>query len=91
MEEFEVKVLSDCPHPPTIWLRFVDDTFVIIKAEHIPLLLQHMNSQDHHIQFTVEEPSQQGILPFLDTLVTIEPNNTFNTSVYRKPTHTHTD
>ena len=34
------------------------------------------------------EPTQQGSLPFLGTLVTIEPNNTFSTTVYRKPTHT---
>ena len=34
------------------------------------------------------EPTQQGSLPFLDTLVTIEQDNTFSTSVYRKPTHT---
>ena len=34
------------------------------------------------------EPTQQGSPPFLDTLVTIEPDNTFSTTVYRKPTHT---
>ena len=34
------------------------------------------------------EPTQQGSLPFLDTLVTIEPDNTFSTTVYRKPPHT---
>ena len=50
-------------------------------------LLQHTNNQDPHIQFTVEPP-QQGSLPFLDTLVTIEQDNTFSTSVYRKLTHT---
>ena len=33
------------------------------------------------------EPTQQGSLPFLDTLVTIEPDNTFSTTVYRKPNH----
>ena len=33
------------------------------------------------------EPTQQGSLPFLDTLVTIDPNNTFSTTVYRRPTH----
>ena len=49
-------------------------------------LLQHINSQDPHIQFTVE-PTQQDSLPFLDTLVTIEQDKTFSTSVYRKPTH----
>ena len=88
MEEFEVKALNSCPHPPSLWLRFVDDTFVITKAEHSQPLLQHINNQDPHIQFTVEEPTQQGTLPFLDTLVTIESNNTFSTTVYRKPTHT---
>ena len=88
MEEFEVKALSSCPHPPSLWLRFVDDTFVITKAEHSQPLLHHINNQDPHIQFTVEESTQQGTLPFLDTLVTIEPNNTFSTAVYRKPTHT---
>ena len=65
----------------------MDGTFVINKAEHSQDLLQHINSQDPHIQFTVE-PTQQGSLPFLDTLVTIQPDNTFNTTVYRKPTHT---
>ena len=46
-------------HTPRLWLRFVDDTFVIIKAKHSQQLLHHINSQDPHIQFTVEEPSQQ--------------------------------
>ena len=87
MEEFEVKALSTCPHPPSLWLRFVDDTFVINKAEHSQALLQHINNQDPYILFTVE-PTKQGPLPFLDTLVTTEPNNTFSTTVYRKPTHT---
>ena len=68
-------------------LRFVDDTFVINKAEHSQDLLHHINNQDPHIQFTVE-PTQQGSLPFLDTLVTVQPDNSLSTSVYRKPTHT---
>ena len=63
IEEFEVKALSTCPHPPSLWLRFVDDTFVINKVEHSQALLQHINNQDPHIQFTVE-PTQQGSLPF---------------------------
>ena len=88
MEAFEVKTLSPCPQPPSLWLRFVDVTFVIIGAEHNKPLLQHTGNQDPGIQFTVEEQSQQSSLPFLDTLVTIQPNNTFTTSVYRKPTHT---
>ena len=87
MEEFEVKALQSFPNPPSMWLRFVDDTFVINRAEYSQSLLQHINSQDPHIQFTVE-PTQHGSLPFLDTLVTIQPDNTLSTSVYRKPTYT---
>ena len=34
------------------------------------------------------EPTIQGSLPFLDTLVTIQPDSILSTSVYRKPTHT---
>ena len=84
MEEFEVKTFPPSPTPPSLWLRFVDDTFVINKAEHSQELLQHINSQDPHIQFTVE-PTQQDSLPFLDTLITIQPDNTLITTVYRNP------
>ena len=79
MEEFEVKALNSTP-PSTLWLRFVDVTFVTNKVEHNQAHLQHIKSQDSHIQFTVE-PTQQASLPFLDTLVTIEQDNTFSSSV----------
>ena len=71
-----------------MWLRFVHDTFVINKAEHSQQLHQHINNQDPHIRFTVEEPSQEGTFLFLDTLVTLGPNNTFSTTVYSKLTCT---
>ena len=88
VEGFEVQAPPlSFPHPPSLWLRFVDDTFDINKAEHSQDLLEHMNSQDPHIQFTVE-PTQQDSLPFLDTLVTIQSDNTFSTTVYRNLTHT---
>ena len=88
MEEFEVKAHSTAPQPSHLWMRFVDDTFVIQKAEHSQQLLQHINTQDPNIQFTVEEPDQDGAVPFLDTKVTPGLNNTFITTVHRKPTHT---
>ena len=87
MEVIEVKALSTAPHLPHLWLRFVDDTFVIQKAEHSQQLLHHINTQSPTIQFTVEEPDQDGSLTFLDTKVTSGPNNTLITTVYRKPTH----
>ena len=85
MEEFLVKAFSSCPHPHSLWLRFVDDTFVITKAEHSKPLFSMHQQPGPHIQFTVEDPTQQGTLSFLDTLVRIEPNNTFTTSIYRNP------
>ena len=50
MEEFEVQALQSSPNPPSMWLRFVDDTFVINRTEHSQQLLQHINNQDPHIQ-----------------------------------------
>ena len=88
MEEFEVKTLSTAPNLPLLWLRFVDDTLVIHKAEHSTQLLYHIISQDPNIQFTVEQPGTDGAIPFLDTKITRGPNNTIHTTVYRKPTHT---
>ena len=38
MEEFEAKALITAPHP-YLWLRFVDDIYVIQNAEHSQLLL----------------------------------------------------
>ena len=87
-EEFEGKALQSALHPPHLWVRFVDDTLVIQKAEHSKHLLYHNNSQDPNIQFTVEEPASDGSIPFLDTKVTPGLNNTIHTRVYRKPTHT---
>ena len=66
----------------------MDDTFVMQEAKHSQQLVQHINSQDPHIQFTIDKPNQEGALPFLDTLVSPGPNNTLITIVHRKPTHT---
>ena len=76
------------PHFPNTWLRYVDDTFVIQEAEHSQQLLQHINSQNPHVQFTVKEPNQEGALSFFDTVVSPGPNNTLVTTVYRKLTNT---
>ena len=34
MEDFEVKALNMAPHPPSLWRRFVDETFVVIQSAH---------------------------------------------------------
>ena len=79
MEEFETRALSSFHNQPSIWLRFVDDTFVTHKAEHAQQFLAHLNSLDPNIQFTLESPDQQGCLPFLDILTSQGPDGTLIT------------
>ena len=43
---------------------------------------------DPNIQFTTDDAKPDGSLPFLDTLIHKQPDNSLSTSVYRKPTHT---
>ena len=87
MEYFESQALTSAPHPPRVWKRYVDDTFVVIKTVHIEEFTDHINNIDPNIKFTREE-EEDGKLPFLDTLVCRQPDGTLKVKVYRKPTHT---
>ena len=49
---------------------------------------EHINNMDPHIQFTTEDAKPDGSLPFLDTVVLPQPDNSLLTTVYRKPRHT---
>ena len=88
MEAFEKQAISTSPHPSSLWRRFVDDTFIIIKKAHKDSFISHINSIDEKIQFTMEDSRIDGSMPFLDTLVTPCSDGSLNTKVYRKPTHT---
>ena len=65
----------------------MDDTFVTQKEEHKQHFLEHINSVDPAIRFTVEDNKENGAIPFLDTIVKPEADNTLSITVYRKPTH----
>jgi hypothetical protein len=88
MEHSEELVLGTANHRPSLWLRYVDDTFVIWP--HGPDKLQeffdHINSLRPSISFTMETEADNKI-PFLDVLV-IKKQSTITTTVYRKPSHT---
>ena len=88
MEDFETKVLETVPQPPSLWKRFVDDTFVVINAAYKEGFFQHINSIDKNIQFTAENTRADWAMPFLDTLVRPQNNGSLWTTVYRKPPHT---
>ena len=66
----------------------MDDTWVIQQSIHKQGFLEHINSIDPAIKFTVEGSQGNGGIPFLDTLVTPEADNSFSFTVYHKPTHT---
>ena len=88
MEYLEQKALSIAPTPPRFWCRYADDTFVIHKEVNKQGFLQHINSVDPAIKFTVEVNKEDGSIPFLDTIVKPEADGTLSITVYRKPTHT---
>ena len=87
MEYFEEMALGSTSQKPSMWLRYVDDTFILWPhQEDVQILLDHVNSNRPSIQFTMEK-EQDNNLPFLDVLVT-RTEQGFRSSVYRKSTYT---
>ena len=73
---------------PTIWFRYVDDTFTLFPNKDTAVqFLSYLNTRLKNIQFTTEFEQDQEI-PFLDVLIKRQPNNSFSTSIYRKKTFT---
>jgi hypothetical protein len=70
MEHFEQLAVDSAQDKSSLWLRYVDDTFVIWPhgAEGIQNFLNHLNSLRPAIQFTMETESE-GTTPSLDVLV----------------------
>ena len=69
---------------PSIWFRYVDDTFTLFNNKDTALqFLQYLNSRHQNIKFTIEFEQNQE-MPFLDVLVQCHPNNSFSTSIHRK-------
>ena len=85
---FGTKSSKYCTPPPKFWGRYVDDTFVIHKEANKQGFLQHINSVDPAIRFTVEDNKEDGSIPFLDTIVKPEADGSLSITVYRK-THTY--
>ena len=50
--------------------------------------MDHINSIDPSIKFIVKGKLENGAIPFLDTLVQPEADNSLSIRVYHKPTHT---
>ena len=66
MEDVEQRALSSVPVSLSFWKRFVDDVISAVQSRNeIDILLQHLNSIEPSIQFTVEREIN-GYLAFLD-------------------------
>ena len=88
MEYLEGKALRSSVNAPWVWFRFVDDTWVIQQQAHKQVFLNHINSIDPAIKFTVEGTQRNGAIPFLDTLVTLQADISLSITVCHKPRHT---
>ena len=71
--------------PPRIWLRYIDDTFVVLKKTEVISFYKFLNNIEESIKFTVEQEVDNAI-PFL--VLIIRNNGQLTTKAYRKPTHT---
>ena len=88
MEDVETRAIETFLHPPSrFWLRYVDDTFVIIEKKFLNIFFDHINNLEPSIQFTMETKNDNQ-LPFLDTLIQRSKNGELSSSIFRKPTHT---
>ena len=88
MEDLELKAIQSASNSPSFRKRFVDDTLTIMKSSQVESFLNHLNSIDHHIQFTKEESRPDGSMPCHSILITPKEDGSLSTTIYRKPTHT---
>ena len=87
MQATETTALTTTSHPPKVWGHHVDDVFSIIRKSNLHDFFQHINSLHPKTKFTLET-EENSQLPFLDTLIQRNRDNTISVRVYRKPTYT---
>ena len=83
--ETEQLALETSSQPPKHYRHFVDDGFGhFMNQQHANEFLRHINGLTNDLQYTIEHPTPDGSIPYLDVLIHADKT----TSVYRKPTHT---
>ena len=86
MGYFEEKFVYTQKFQPKLWVRFIDDIFVIWThgAEKLHSFIANLNNAHHSIKFTAEISAER--LPFLDTMVILGGEGDIFTDLYTKPT-----
>jgi hypothetical protein len=93
MAYWEATNLQNCDKQPRIYLRYLDDIFMIWEhsREEFDKFFQVLNTAHPNIKLKSSIQSQQ--LEFLDVLIykgeIFQKHNTFDTKVYFKPTDSH--
>ena len=87
MEVFQEQAIESTTQKPKIWKLYVDETIIILDRSYVDSLLEHLNSRQPTIRFTMETEKDNKIV-FLESSVMREPYRRLTNSVYRKPTHT---
>ena len=89
MDRFETKALENWPLKPLLWLRFIDDIFMIWThgEDALTEFIEYLNGIHPTIKFT-HEVSPTSI-NFLDTTFKLNENRELYTTLYEKPTDTH--
>ncbi|VDP47692.1 unnamed protein product [Schistosoma mattheei] len=88
MHSLETSAIAKRLCPPKLWLRYVDDIFIVNKRGGLEELFNNVNSISESNKLTKEIESADHKLAFLDCLVERRHNNNkLKINVYRKPTH----
>ena len=85
MHCLETSFLYIYPTPPIVWLRFIDDIFMIwINGEQqLKRFLEILNH--HHPTIKFAYTMNKNEITFLDTIVYRSPNHRLYTRIYHKP------
>jgi len=89
MSYFEDNFVYNHHLQPTIWLRYIDDIFLIwLHGDNeFQSFLDHLNTCHNTIKFTAEISNQS--VNFLDTKVVLDNTRKLYTTLYCKPTDSH--
>ena len=88
MADFEDRLVSTYPLKPTLWVRFIDDIFLLWDhgRESLDKFITYLNEVHETIKFTYEISRES--IPFLDTCVKIV-DNRIVTDLHNKVTDAH--
>ena len=84
MGELESTIFENVMEKPLIYVRYIDDIFVLVRCKEELVQLQSIFQQHSVLKFSYELGINSK-LPFLDVLVDNN-GSRFGTSVYHKPT-----